>query len=137
MIFTELIIENFGAYAGKQIINLRPENDGVIRPIVLIGGMNGGGKTTLMDAIRLALYGQRAKCSTRVNLGYSEFLCQSINSQATSADITKIELSFEDIFEGHWQQFKIIRAWNKNLKDGKDSLSIEREDRFDSYARHR
>ena len=132
MIFTELVIENFGAYAAKQTINLRPENDGSIRPIVLIGGMNGGGKTTLMDAIRLALYGQRAKCSTRGNLGYGEFLFQSVNSQATLADITKIELSFEDIFEGHWQQFKIIRAWNKELKDGKDSLSIEREDRFDS-----
>ena len=132
MIFTELVIENFGAYAAKQTINLRPENDGSIRPIVLIGGMNGGGKTTLMDAIRLALYGQRAKCSSRGNLGYGEFLFQSVNSQATLADITKIELSFEDIFEGHWQQFKIIRAWNKELKDGKDSLSIEREDRFDS-----
>ncbi len=140
MIFTKLIIENFGAYAGKQTIDLRPEgsplgrpeNDGSNRPIILIGGMNGGGKTTLMDAIRLALYGQRAKCSSRGNLGYGEFLFQSVNSQATPADITKIELSFEDIFEGHWQQFKIIRAWNKDLKDGKDSLSIEREDRFDS-----
>ncbi|MEL6929460.1 MAG: DNA sulfur modification protein DndD, partial [Cyanobacteria bacterium J06600_6] len=49
-----------------------------------------------------------------------------------SADVAKIELSFEDVFEGHWQQFKIIRAWNRDIKDGKDSLSIEREDRFDT-----
>ena len=131
MIFTELVIENFGAYAGKQTIDLRPENSGTIQPIVLLGGMNGGGKTTLMDAIRLALYGQRARCSTRGNLGYSDFLSQSVNSQATSADLTQIQLSFEHIFEGHWQQFKIIRAWQRNLKDGKDSLSIEREARFD------
>ena len=131
MIFTELVIENFGAYAGKQTINLRPESDGNIRPIILLGGMNGGGKTTLMDAIRLALYGQRARCSTRGNLGYSDFLTQSVNSQATSADITQIQLSFEYIFEGNWQQFKIIRAWQKVPKDGKDSLSIEREGRFD------
>ena len=139
MIFTELVIENFGAYAGRQIIDLRPEgstlgsskNNDEIHPIILLGGMNGGGKTTLMDGIRLALYGQRAKCSTRGNLGYSEFLKQSINSQAKSADLTRIELSFEDVFEGHWQQFKIIRAWNRDIKDGKDSLSIEREERFD------
>ena len=131
MIFTELVIENFGAYAGKQTIDLRPENSGTIQPIILLGGMNGGGKTTLMDAIRLALYGQRARCSTRGNLGYSDFLSQSVNSQATSADLTQIQLSFEHIFEGHWQQFKIIRAWQRNLKDGKDSLSIEREARFD------
>jgi DNA sulfur modification protein DndD len=132
MIFTELVIENFGAYAGKQRINLRPENEGTIHPIILLGGMNGGGKTTLMDAIRLALYGQRAKCSTRGNLGYGDFLTQSVNSQAISSDAAKIELSFEHIFEGHWQQFKIIRAWQKNPQDGKDSLSIERESRFDS-----
>ena len=132
MIFTELVIENFGAYAGKHTINLRPESKGVIQPIILFGGMNGGGKTTLMDAIRLALYGQRARCSTRGNLGYGDFLTQSVNSQANSADLTQVQLSFEYIFEGHWQQFKIIRAWQKNPQDGKDSLSIERELRFDS-----
>ena len=132
MIFTELVIENFGAYAGKHTIDLRPENNDIVRPIILLGGMNGGGKTTLMDAIRLALYGERAKCSTRGNLGYSNFLAQSVNSKATSAEVTKIELSFEDVFEGHWQQFKIIRAWNRDIKDGKDSLSIERENRFDN-----
>ncbi|PSB10965.1 DNA sulfur modification protein DndD [Pleurocapsa sp. CCALA 161] len=149
MIFTELVIENFGAYAGKHTINLRPEADGrgpgglpherpvqeskgIIQPIILLGGMNGGGKTTLMDAIRLALYGQRARCSTRGNLGYGDFLTQSVNSQAKQVDLTQIQLSFEHIFEGHWQQFKIIRAWQKNPQDGKDSLSIERESRFDS-----
>ena len=73
-------------------------------------------ETTLMDAIRLALYGQRARCSNRGNLGYGEFLSQSVNSQARSADIARIELSFEDAFEGHWQQFKIIRAWNRDIK---------------------
>ena len=132
MIFTELVIENFGAYAGKQTLDLSPKNDDGIHPIVLLGGMNGGGKTTLMDAIRLALYGHRAKCSTRGNLGYGEFLSQSVNSQATSADIARIELSFEHILEGHWQQFRIIRAWDRNVKDGKDSVSIEKEGDFDS-----
>jgi DNA sulfur modification protein DndD len=95
-----------------------------VRPIVLLGGMNGGGKTTLMDAIRLALYGQRAKCSTRGNLGYGNFLIQSINSQASSKDLTKIELSFEHIIDDQWKEFKIVRAWNKQDIDGKDSLSI-------------
>lgn len=132
MIFTELVIENFGAYFGRQVIDLRPDNSDTVHPIILLGGMNGGGKTTLMDAIRLALYGQRARCSSRGTLGYGEFLKQSVNSQANSGDITRIELSFEDVFEGHWQQFKIVRAWDRDVKDGKDSLSIEREQRFDN-----
>ncbi len=75
MIFIELVLQNFGAYAGRQSINFQPKDDcNGIKPIILLGGMNGGGKTTLIDAIRLVLYGQRAKCSTRGNLSYSEFL---------------------------------------------------------------
>ena len=132
MIFTELVLENFGAYADRQVINLRPEDNGTVRPIILLGGMNGGGKTTLMDAIRLALYGQRAKCSTRGNLGYGDFLTQSVNTKIEPGKVTRIELSFELVVEDRWQEFKIIRAWNKSLKEGKDSLSIFREGGYDN-----
>ncbi len=131
MIFTELVLENFGAYADRNIINLRPENNGIIHPIILVGGMNGGGKTTLIDAIRLALYGHRAQCSSRNNLSYSEFLTQLANNQITSGQVTNIELSFEQIYENHWQEFKIIRSWNKHPQNGKDSLSVIREGSYD------
>ncbi|MEJ1935003.1 AAA family ATPase, partial [Nostoc sp. NIES-2111] len=86
MIFLELVLQNFGPYAGRQVINLDPRIAENPHPIILLGGMNGGGKTTLMDSIRLALYGQRAQCSTRGNLSYSDFLTQCVNSQANSAD---------------------------------------------------
>ncbi len=132
MIFTELVLENFGAYAGRNIINLRPENNGSIHPIILVGGMNGGGKTTLMDAMRLALYGHRAQCSSRNNISYSDFLTQSANNKITSGQVTNIELSFEQIYDNHWQEFKIIRSWNKHPQDGKDSLSVIREGSYDT-----
>jgi DNA sulfur modification protein DndD len=122
MIFTELVLENFGSYANRNVINLRPKNHEVMHPIILFGGMNGGGKTTFMDAIRLALYGQRAKCSTRGNLGYGNFLIQSIHSR--NSNMARIELTFEHIVDDHWQELKIVRAWDKKLRDGKDSLSI-------------
>ena len=131
MIFTELVLENFGAYADRNIINLRPENNGSIHPIILVGGMNGGGKTTLMDAIRLALYGHRAQFSSRNNLSYGDFLTQSANNKITSGQVTNIELSFEHIHENHWQEFKIIRSWNKYPQEGKDSLSVIREGSYD------
>ena len=131
MIFTELVLNNFGAYAGRHVINLRPENNGTMHPIILFGGMNGGGKTTLIDAIRLALYGQRAKCSGRGNLGYGEFLTQLVNRQTLPEQTTEIELSFESIFDNHWQTFKITRAWKRHPSDGKDSISIIREDSYD------
>ncbi|MEM7593526.1 MAG: DNA sulfur modification protein DndD [Cyanobacteria bacterium P01_A01_bin.83] len=132
MIFTELVLENFGAYANRNVIDLRPQNEEVMRPIVLLGGMNGGGKTTLMDAIRLALYGQRAKCSTRGNLGYGNFLIQSVNSKVEPGDLTKIELSFEHVVDDQWKEFKIIRAWNQQGNAGKDSLSIKVDNDYDN-----
>lgn len=124
MIFRELIIENFGPYIGRQVINLDPGIDGNICPVILFGGMNGGGKTTLIDAIRLALYGARAQCSTRGNLSYSDFLAQSVNRSASPVAQTRIELSFEIIEDGQLKKFKIVRYWEANPKDGKDTLGI-------------
>lgn len=124
MIFKELVLQNFGPYANRHVINLNPEINENTRPIILFGGMNGGGKTTLMDAIRLALYGQRAHCSTRGNLGYSEFLTQAVNNQASPIEQTRIELAFEHIINDQWKEFRIVRSWTKNPKDGKDNLGI-------------
>ncbi|OCQ97800.1 DNA sulfur modification protein DndD [Nostoc sp. MBR 210] len=128
MIFLELVLQNFGPYSGKQVINLDPRIEENPRPILLLGGMNGGGKTTLMDAIRLALYGQRAQCSTRGNLSYSDFLNQCVNSKATPTDKTRIELLFEHIEDDQPVKYRIVRTWEKNPKDGKDALGILGDD---------
>ena len=124
MIFLELVLQNFGPYPGRQTINLRPETNGNLRPIILFGGMNGGGKTTLMDAIRLALYGQRAQCSTRGNLSYNDFLTQCVNSNASPIEKTRVELVFEHVKEGKMEEWRIVRTWTKNPKEGKDELGI-------------
>lgn len=125
MILTELVLENFGPYAGKQVINLRPETeDGEPRPIILFGGMNGGGKTTLMDAIRLALYGQRAQCSTRGNLSYGDFLSQCVNRHSPFTNKSRLELAFKHIDRDRWVELRVVRYWTRTPKDGKDTLGI-------------
>ncbi len=124
MIFLELVLQNFGPYLGKQIINLRPEIDDATRPIILFGGMNGGGKTTLMDAMRLALYGSRAQCSTRGNLSYSDFLTQSVNRNTPPTEKARIELAFEIIQDDKPTILRIVRYWTPDPKDGKDTLGI-------------
>ena len=131
MIFKELVLENFGPYAGRHTIDLGSDHKNA-RPIILFGGMNGGGKTTLMDAIRLALYGQRAQCSTRGNLSYGDFLIQSVNNQTSPVDKTRIELVFECLRNDQWANLRVVRTWTKNLKDGKDSLGILEENWLDA-----
>ncbi|MBE9093899.1 DNA sulfur modification protein DndD [Tychonema sp. LEGE 07203] len=122
MQFLELVLKNFGPYSGIQTTNLRPEKDGNPCPVILFGGMNGGGKTTLLDAIRLALYGSRAQCSTRGNLSYSDFINQCVNRHTPPLEETRVELTFEQVQDDKLTQFKIVRYWKKS--DIKDTLSI-------------
>jgi len=128
VIFLELVLQNFGPYHGRQVLNFRPELNHHSRPIILLGGMNGGGKTTLMDAIRLALYGHRAQCSTRGNLSYGEFLAQSVNRHTAIGEQTCIELAFEHILNNVQVEFRLKRTWTKNPKGGKDILGVMVDD---------
>ena len=130
MILRELVLENFGSYGNKQSISLAPiesepktteENP----PIVLFGGMNGGGKTTLMDAIRLALYGHRAQCSTRGNLSYTDFLNQCIYRHAQEDQLTSIELAFQRTINNQPCEFRICRTWSRTQKAVRDTLDIQ------------
>ncbi|MBD2578946.1 DNA sulfur modification protein DndD [Oscillatoria sp. FACHB-1406] len=120
MIFQELVLENFGPYKGRQILNLCPGQNQ--QTIILFGGLNGGGKTTLMDALRLALYGHRASCSTRGSLSYPEFLKQCINRQAQASTI---ELSFQQTLNNEAQatEFRIYRTWTEQIS-GRDTLKV-------------
>lgn len=124
MIFRELVLQNFGPYLGRQVVNLSPETKGEMRPIVLLGGMNGGGKTTMMDAIRLAFYGQRAQCSTRGNLSYSDFLNQCVNRTVKGVEETAVELAFEHVYENKNVVYRIRRSWLKSDKNTKDKLEV-------------
>ena len=55
MVIKNLKLHNFGVYAGDNEFSFEGK-----KPIVLIGGMNGRGKTTFLEAILLALYGQNS-----------------------------------------------------------------------------
>jgi DNA sulfur modification protein DndD len=52
MIFEYVVLNNFGPYRGSHRIDLMVSRQ---RPVVLIGALNGSGKTTFLDAMQLAL----------------------------------------------------------------------------------
>lgn len=55
MIIKKLTLHNFGVYAGTNSFIFHGK-----KPVVLIGGLNGRGKTTFLDAVLLALYGSNS-----------------------------------------------------------------------------
>lgn len=127
MIFLELCLENFGSYHGQHTLDLRPQTtDEGTRPIILIGGFNGGGKTTLMDAIRLALYGSRAQLDRRKKKqSYSEFLSQCVCHHAAGDASSAICLTFQHVIRlsniDKLAEIRVQRTWNRK---GKDTLQV-------------
>lgn len=135
MILDEIVLQDFGLYAGKQVFDLRPKSPN--RPIVLIGGMNGGGKTTLLDALQLALYGKLAQCSNRGDLAYDEFLARSVHRK--NAKHAAIELTFSHTAEGTKHEYRLRRSWS--AQDGRERLEVHHggglnTDLTDNWSEH-
>src|SRR5512140_2070700 len=108
MILDTIILENYGAYGGRQEANLTPEEG---KPIILFGGMNGGGKTTLLDAVQLAFYGPKARISNRGRLAYKEYLRESIHRGCDSSEGACITIRFRRVIDGETRDFEEHRLW--------------------------
>lgn len=128
MIFESLTLENFGAYAGHQQLLLTPESD---RPIILVGGMNGGGKTTLLDALQLVLYGCRARTSTRGRESYHDYLKACINRIVDPQVGAKLALRFKRFGEGKAIMCEVQRSWRETARGISETLLVNQEEDFD------
>jgi DNA sulfur modification protein DndD len=129
VILRELVLHNFGTYRGRQVVDLVPPSRS--KPIVLFGGMNGGGKTTLLDGLQLVLYGKLAECSSRRDLSYEEFLRRSINRHCDPRDGAAVELSFDYVTEARKQTYRVTRSWYAAEKSIRERLEVLVDDQLD------
>jgi DNA sulfur modification protein DndD len=134
MILDAIIIENFGVYGGSQEIDLSPRKN---KPVILFGGLNGGGKTTLLDALQLAFYGRKAKVSKRGKLAYNEFLQAAIHSGADPGEGACIGLRFRRILEGQEHHFHLARSWRVGARGVEETVTVMRDGELDpTLAEH-
>lgn len=138
MILDSITLNNFGLYRGEQVLNLLPEKrNGKHRPIVLIGGANGGGKTTLFDAVQLALYGSRGKYSKRTNVSYDKFLNESIHYGISASEDASVGLKFQIQSSGEQHVYEVRRVWNMSGEALHESLYVYKDgERDQSLAEH-
>jgi DNA sulfur modification protein DndD len=125
MIIDELTLANFGVYRGRHKLDLTPPSED--KPVILIGALNGGGKTTLLDALQLVLYGKRARCSNRGELSYEEFLRRAIHRYVPASEGAGIELRFRHWTDGQEHTYKIRRFWYDTGRSVPEQLEIFRD----------
>jgi len=130
VLIKQLVLHNFRVFNGTHIIDLAPRkrpNDDNPRPIVLFGGLNGAGKTSILSAIRLALYGRLAFGSSTQQQEYVEELSSLVHNGSNrieQPDEASIELVFTYNKGGRESEFTVTRTWQKGKKD---KLSLQQD----------
>lgn len=123
MIIKKLVLHNFRVFRGSHTIDLAPRkrsHEVFDRPIVLFGGLNGAGKTSILTAIRLALYGRLAFDYILQKKDYIDHLTSLIHngiSQAHRPDDASIELTFTYNKGGKESEFTVVRYWKRGKGD--------------------
>lgn len=130
MIFNQLQILNFGIYQGEHSINLEVEHD---KPVILLGALNGGGKTTFLDAIQLALYGKHARCSNRAGTVYGAFLASCKNRFSAPEAEVKLTLTFTHQVENRINRYDIVRSWKVKGVETKDKIKVYVDNQLDEH----
>lgn len=119
MIVKKLVLHNFGIYAGTNTFTFEGK-----KPVVLIGGKNGRGKTTFLEAILLVLYGgnsflfQESHSAT-----YQQYLRSFIN-RADGTEQTSIRIEFV-LEEDEANTYILQRSWD-NRHHVHEKLTVEK-----------
>ena len=133
MILHRLTLRDFGLFSGEHTLSLTPRTKyRMRRPVVLIGGKNGTGKTTILEAVRLCLYGPRSLGDRVSRKEYHEYLASTIHhSQETLLELKEasVALEFEHAHSGERNYYHVDRRWEirQSTKEPvRESLTIQK-----------
>lgn len=127
MIIKRLEMHNFGVYAEDNQFVF--EGD---KPIVLIGGMNGRGKTTFLEAVLIALYGSNSFAYTESKYkSYAQYLRSFVNKSAEDK-CCSVVLEFE-IFNGDVERYVIKREWDTLTKKTEERIKVYKDGTLNEF----
>jgi DNA sulfur modification protein DndD len=142
MKINSLTLYNFGFYYNKNTFNLNIANSE--NNIILIGGENGAGKSTILEAIKLALYGSLFMGFKTNADSYLDYIQNRINYNAIKEDQNDvyIKINFDLQQDGDKSNYELKRRWDINdsseklliKKDG-NKLSDKKINEFNNYIR--
>lgn len=127
MIIKELVLHNFGVYASTNKFIFHGE-----KPIVLIGGMNGRGKTTFLEAVLLALYGSNSFAYSESRYkSFGQYLKSFVNV-ADGTFFTYVDLEFAMDSKGD-EVYRVRREWDGNKKRTNEIIRVYKNHEYNSF----
>ena len=137
MTIKKIILQNYGVFGNRHVLDVTPHS--IHRPIILFGGQNGSGKSTILEAIRLALHGRRALGNRVARKEYGSFLAHRTHHGASVHDgATKclVEVEISHVQSGVPTDYSIVRSWIAKGSRTEDSLTVYKDgDVFNSVER--
>lgn len=127
MIIRSLTLINFGVYAGTNVFKFTNQ-----KPIVLIAGMNGRGKTTFLEAVLLALYGSNSFAyQESAYRTYGQYLKAFVNRDSWTQKAS-VELEFSMDAKAN-EIYIIRREWNALNKRTREEVYVEKNGEKDEF----
>lgn len=113
MLLRKLSLTNFGTYGGEQSIDLRTFGTS---NIVLFGGKNGTGKSTLLEAVRLCFYGHLSDRSLFSRDKYERYLEERVHRDPHNIiqpRFAAVGLEFEYGEQDATHVYEVTRSWER------------------------
>jgi len=128
MIIKSVVVEDYRVFRGEHIFDLEPRiKYGAKRPIVLFGGLNGAGKTSILSAIKLSLYGKQSIGGVLSQKAYENHLRDSIHRAKDSlvkAQHASVKIVFSYAHMGVVREYRVERSWQISGKSIDEYLNI-------------
>ncbi len=111
-----------------QSFDLSPiKTIGQSKPVIIFGGKNGTGKTTLLEAFKICLYGSSFKGRKMLKTDYNRHVRSRLHrsSDGSKASLASITLEFDYARAGYIDSFLIKRSWKSTDLDMIEGLDIQ------------
>lgn len=110
MKINKLVLKNFRSYEEKTTFDFSTTKD---KNIILVGGKNGAGKSTIFEAIKLCIYGPMAYKYQGFNSSYISRIKSNINNNSLKNDTVDAFVSIDlEISESTDKNtYTLVRQW--------------------------